>query len=406
MALGLICGCNGTKPAGTVSDGASSEDSILSKTGKLSEDEMKLIASDRLTKCNDLMHFLTVDCYDKYTDRSQKLPLSSPEYYKVVHDGKYNINNISDIFLYVSSEIGSYFYSYKVSDLFINPHCFPYVYKTDNGTVLYSSGNIAPAFAELNDALYAKEYIVDSDEKYDIDNIDIIDKADDFFTVNVNVLDSHTNAKIRTDMILFGYYSENKYLIKAVVENSTELSGKISEDKAKQTIPDLIDNYNRLDEFIMMANSVCCDENDALRYSNGSYKKVLNKNQYSIDSYRSLVDLSSKVFDRISAKEFLGDNVYTGECPISFTDENGKEVLTAEHGVINKYFVESKGQLYAGPVTVSNASKLVGSDYKILFSGNCLFVAEIKGVLYGNNNEFSETIVFVLTEDGYRISML
>lgn len=404
-AFGLICGCNDTKPAGTVSDGASSEDSILSKTGKLSEDEMKLIASDRLTKCNDLMHFLTVDCYDKYTDRSQKLPLSSPEYCKVVPDGKYYIKKTGDIYYYVCSEIGWYFYNYKISDFFSDELCFPYVYRTDNGTVLYSSGNLSPAFVEFKDAFYTKEHTVDSYEKYDVDSIDVIDKADECFTVNVNILDSRTNAKIRTDTILFECHSRNKYIMRMAVENGAKLSWKVSEDDAKQIIPDLIDNYNRLYAFTNRADTACVDESDVLEYSNGTYKKVLNENQYSIGSYQSYVDLSSKVFDRFCAESFIDINVYTGELPISFTDENGKEVLTASRDVINKCFVESNGQLYAGINTSGRASELLNSGYKILFSGNCLFIAEIREWLYGPEyTENSNTMIFVLTEDGYRIA--
>ena len=407
MALGLICGCNDTKPAGTVSDGASSEDSILDKTGKLTDEEAKIIAADRLTKYNDLVQFLTADCYEKYTDKSKKVTVSPYEYYKVTNDGKYDFKSTSDISLYVSAKIGSSYFFKKMYNLCSDTNCFPFELTTDSGNTLYSSGGLRPVFATINDELYMTEPTESFDERFDVENIIIGEKSDKVFSADVPIIDKASGKAIRTDTVIFEQYNMNRYAIGTVIEGGAQLSKKLSESEVGSLISELVGKYNSFDRFSLSACYGDCTNNEVLPNSNESYKIVVAKDEYNILSRSDFQKYAESIFDKVSAESMINTYVHPGDCPISFTDADGKTLLTAEHDIIRTRFVEYNGRLYAGPATASNDSKFSSDGYEILFSTDNYFIAKLKIVrLSGDDEGMTQIVPFALTEDGYRISQL
>lgn len=399
MALGLICGCNDTKPVGTVSDGASSEDSILSKTGKLSEDEMIYIASYEFKESNALAQFLTVDCYEKYTDRSKKVTISSIDYYKVTADGKYNFKRLQDI-----SGRGSYFikYTYQLFDM-ISHYEFPFEMKTDNGEVLYSSGGLSPAFMDFNDELYATKPSAAFDEKFDTDNIKIVDKFDNLFSVEVPILSIKNNSVIRTDTVIFRESSGGYYPI-SVIECGSELKNIASDDEMIKAAASLIDEYNRLDNFTLMAGRNCGDESAPLPYTNGKYIKLTSKNGYDILSAMDLFNYVNSIVPTNRTYGYLSREVYLGTYPISFVDTDGKTITPADQSSVYKNFIEYNGSLYVlSSRNASNDHYYSAENAKIVSKGKNFFIAEIDSCSHspGYPPEAYPQL-FILTKDGYR----
>ena len=354
-AFGLICGCNDTKPAGTVSDGVSqidsdnsssgtvSEDPIFRKTGKLTDEEIKIIAADRIGKYNDFLDFITNECFDKYTDKTKKLPISSPEYYKIIDDGKYNISTYEN-FIKCETE---FLCTYKEIDKI-------YTYRTvrsidiDGKTAYAYTGynKLLTSFEEKKDAGESTEYVYirkcePRTEKYAADECVPVDSGDDFFIVDVPVYTADGKSVIRKDTAVFLCRSKG-YGLAFFVDGNFEDFPELSDSEAQKIADSLGTAYTNIYKYFLSTGISSSDKNNTIPYSDGTYRKMGADKKTGLNSSNILSYFSETYVDTDIPSYF---EYYHGTLPLEFIID-GKKHYTTNRNIIQFSFAEYNNELY------------------------------------------------------------
>ena len=354
-AFGLICGCNDTKPAGTVSDGVSqidsdnsssgtvSEDPIFRKTGKLTDEEIKIIAADRIGKYNDFLDFITNECFDKYTDKTKKLPISSPEYYKIIDDGKYNISTYRSFSDYVFSLI---WYDYEIDKIYASPT----VISIDiNGKTAYAYtgyNKLLTSFEEKKDAGESTKYMYirkcePRTEKYAADECVPVDSGDDFFIVDVPVYTADGKSVIRKDTAVFLCRSKG-YGLAFFVDGNFEDFPELSDSEAQKIADSLGTAYTNIYKYFYSSGLCSRDSKSTMPYSDGTYIKMGADKKTGLNSSNILSYFSETYVDTDITSYF---DYYHGTLPLEFLID-GKKYYTANRDIIQSTFVEYNNEFY------------------------------------------------------------
>lgn len=361
MALGLICGCNDTKPAGTVSDGASqtghdnsssdnsssgtvSEDPIFTKTGKLTDEEIKIIAADRIGKYNDFLDFISNECFDKYTDKTKKLPISSPEYYKIIDDGKYNISTYENFIKCKSKFLCNDKEIYKI-----------YTSRTVRSTNIY--GKPAYAYTGYNKVLTSLEEKKDAGEstkymyirkceprteKYAADECVPVYSGDDFFIVDVPVYTLDGKSVIRYDSVVLWFDSDFGYRLFFVVDGNFEDFPELSDSEAQKIADSLGTAYTNIYKYFLSTGISSSDKNNTIPYSDGTYRKMGADKKTGLNSSNILSYFSETYVDTDIESYF---EYYHGNLPLEFLID-GKKYYTTNRNIIQFGFAEYNNELY------------------------------------------------------------